>query len=82
SYVIRERFKIIRQVRVYTAQGRLTMGILMALPPGLVAVMAFMDPIFIRPLWEDPIGHMLIAAGVIMQFIGFLLIRKIIRIQV
>ncbi len=82
SYVIRERFKIMRQVRVYTAQGRLTMGILMALPPGVVGVMAMMDLQFIRPLWEDPIGHFLIGAGIVMQTIGFFLIRRIIRIQV
>ena len=82
SYLIRERFKILRQVRVYTAQGRLTMGILMALPPSVVAAMAWMDYKFIEPLWKDPIGHMLIAAGVVMQTLGFLLIRRIIRIQV
>ncbi len=82
SYVIRERFKILRQVRVYTAQGRLTMGILMSLPPGVVLMFAVMDLNFIRPLWTDPIGHGLIAAGVVMQTIGFFLIRRIIHIQV
>ncbi len=82
SYLIRERFKILRQVRVYTAQGRLTMGILMALPPAVVGAMAWMDYKFIEPLWTDPIGHMLIAAGVVMQTMGFLLIRRIIRIRV
>src|SRR6266478_7371498 len=39
SYVIRERFKILRQVRVYTAQGRLTMMLLMGLPPVIVVTM-------------------------------------------
>ena len=82
SYVIRERFKILRQVRVYTAQGRLTMVILMSLPPGVVLMFAFMDLNFIRPLWTDPIGHALIAAGIVMQTIGFFLIRRIIHIQV
>ncbi|MGH9557343.1 MAG: type II secretion system F family protein, partial [Terriglobales bacterium] len=82
SYVIRERFKILRQVRVYTAQGRLTMLILMSLPPGVVLMFAFMDLNFIRPLWTDPIGHALIAAGIVMQTIGFFLIRRIIQIQV
>lgn len=82
SYVIRERFRIVRQVRVYTAQGRLTMMILMALPPGLVVIMAATNPDFIRPLFHDPMGHFLIGAGVILQFIGFLLIRRIIEIKV
>jgi tight adherence protein B len=82
SYVIRERFKILRQVRVYTAQGRLTMLLLMALPPIIVAAMTVMNPDFIRPLFYDPIGHGLIVAGITLQTIGYFLIRKIIRIQV
>jgi tight adherence protein B len=82
SYVIRERFKILRQVRVYTAQGRLTMLLLMALPPIIVVVMAVMNPGFMTPLFTDPLGHALIAAGIVLQTIGYLLIRKIIRIQV
>lgn len=82
SYVIRERFKILRQVRVYTAQGRLTMILLMALPPIIVLVMMLMNPGFMSPLFTDPLGHALIAAGIILQTIGYLLIRKIIRIQV
>jgi tight adherence protein B len=82
SYVIRERFKILRQVRVYTAQGRLTMAILMSLPPAVVLMFAFIDLNFIRVLWTDPIGHGLIAAGIIMQTIGFFLIRRIIHIRV
>ena len=57
SYVIRERFKIMRQVRVYTAQGRLTMMLLMGLPPIIVVTMLLMNPSFIRPLFADPIGH-------------------------
>jgi len=82
SYVIRERFKILRQLRVYTAQGRLTMGILMALPPGLLLMLLFLNRAFLQPLFHDPIGHMFIAIAVVMQTIGFLLIRKIIHIKV
>ncbi|HEY4765595.1 MAG TPA: type II secretion system F family protein [Candidatus Sulfotelmatobacter sp.] len=82
SYVIRERFKIQRQVRVYTAQGRLTMALLMAMPPIIVTIMLVLNPSFIRPLFADPIGHTLLVAGIILQTIGYFVIRKIIRIQV
>jgi tight adherence protein B len=82
SYVIRERFKIQRQVRVYTAQGRLTMGLLMAMPPIIVTVMVVLNPSFIRPLFQDPIGHTLVVAGLCLQTIGYFVIRKIIKIQV
>jgi len=82
SYVIRERFKIQRQVRVYTAQGRLTMALLMGMPPIIVAVMLVLNPSFIRPLFSDPIGHTLLVAGITLQTVGYFVIRKIIKIQV
>src|SRR5579859_5784865 len=82
SYVIRERFKIQRQVRVYTAQGRLTMALLMGMPPIIVIVMMLLNPSFIHPLFADPIGHILLVAGIALQTVGYFVIRKIIRIQV
>ncbi len=82
SYVIRERFKILRQVRVHTAQGRLTMVLLMALPPTIVVIMSILNPGFIRPLFTDPIGHALIVGGITLQTLGYFFIRRIIRIQV
>ena len=82
SHMIRERFKILRQVRVYTAQGRLTMGLLMMLPPIIIAIMLFMSPGFISPLFHDPMGHAMIAGGITLQTIGYFVIRKIIQIQV
>ncbi len=82
SYVIRERFKIQRQVRVYTAQGRLTMALLMGMPPIIVVTMLVLNPGFIHPLFSDPIGHTLLVAGITLQTVGYFVIRKIIRIQV
>ncbi len=82
SYVIRERFKILRQVRVHTAQGRLTMVLLMGLPPTIVVIMQLLNPGFIHPLFADPLGHALIVAGITLQTLGYFVIRKIIRIQV
>ena len=82
SYVIRERFKIMRQVRVHTAQGRMTMMLLMGLPPIIVITMQAMNPSFIRPLFDDPIGHLLIVVGITLQTIGYFVIRKIIQIEV
>jgi tight adherence protein B len=82
SYMIRERFKIQRQVRVFTAQGRLTMLLLMAMPPVVVVVMLVMSPSFIRPLFDDPLGHTAIVIAITLQTVGYFVIRKIIRIQV
>jgi tight adherence protein B len=82
SYVIRERFKIQRQVRVYTAQGRLTMAFLMGMPPVVVGLLMVMSPEFVKPLFNDPIGHTLLVAGLTLQTIGYFVIKKIIKIQV
>src|ERR1022692_2794573 len=82
SYVIRERFKILRQVRVHTAQGRLTMMLLMALPPTVVVIMLMLNRGFILPLFTDPLGHALIVGGITLQTLGYFVIRRIIRIQV
>jgi tight adherence protein B len=71
-----------RQVRVYTAQGRLTMMLLMGLPPIIVVVMLTTNPMFIRPLFADPIGHTLVVGGIVLQTIGYFVIRRIIQIQV
>ena len=82
SYVIRERFKIQRQVRVHTAQGRLTMALLMGMPPTVVAILLVFSPDFVFPLFHDPIGHALLVVSISLQTIGYFVIRKIIKIQV
>jgi tight adherence protein B len=82
SYVIRERFKIQRQVRVHTAQGRLTMALLMAMPPTVVAVLLTFSPDFVKPLFYDPYGHVLLVVAITLQTVGYFVIRKIIKIQV
>lgn len=82
SYVIRERFKIQRQVKVHTAQGRLTMALLMGMPPTVVAILQFFSPTFVYPLFHDPIGHVMLVASIGLQTLGYFVIRKIIKIQV
>ncbi|MEW6130950.1 MAG: type II secretion system F family protein [Acidobacteriota bacterium] len=82
SHVIRERFKILRQVRVVTAQGRMTLYLLMALTPGFTFLMYLRNPKYVGRLFTDPLGQKALAVGVILQIIGFLIIRKIIRIKV
>src|SRR5271170_253758 len=82
SHMIRERFKVQRQVRVHTAQGRLTMVLLMAMPPTVVTILAVFSPEFVRPLFYDPIGHTLLVVSIALQTVGYFVIRKIIKIQV
>jgi tight adherence protein B len=79
AYVIRERFKLMRQIRVYTAQGRLSLYLLVAIPPFMGIMIYFMNREYIMRLFTDPIGHSLLIAGVIMQVVGYFVIRKIIQ---
>jgi tight adherence protein B len=80
--VVRERFKILRQVRVYTAHGRFTGWVLMALPGALAVVLSFINPDHMNLLFRERIGQMLIGVACVMQFIGYLWIRTIIKIEV
>jgi tight adherence protein B len=82
SYTIRERFTLQRQIRVYTAQGRLTGYILAALPILLGLAITALNPMYMAILFEEPMGKVLIAAAAVLQFLGFLLIRRIIDIEI
>lgn len=79
---IRERFTIERQVRVYTAQGRLTGYLLAFLPVALAFVIYIFNAQYLSILFEEQIGRVLIAMAVVMQLIGFFLIRRIVDIKV
>jgi len=82
SYIIRERLKIKRQVRVYTAQGRFSGYILGALPIFMALAIYMVNPGYIGILWQERVGNYLIAAALILQVIGFFVIRKIIKIKI
>jgi tight adherence protein B len=80
--VIRDRFRIYREVRVRTAQGRLTAGILIALPIFMLIVLMVLNPTYMKVLFQDPKGSVILAVAAIMQVVGSLLIWKIIHIEV
>jgi tight adherence protein B len=79
---IRERIKIRRQVRVYTAQARLSGYILAALPICVAVFFYFIGPDYIGELWAAKVGRYFIAGAILAQIIGFLIIRKIINIKI
>lgn len=80
--VVRERFKILRQVRVYTAHGRFTGYVLLALPAGLLVVLHFINPDHVQTLFSESIGRTLLIGAVTMQAVGYFWIRQIVRIEV
>lgn len=82
SYVIRERFRIQGQLKIHTAQARLTGMVLAFLPVGVAFLLFLMSPGYMKPLWEEPTGKSLIVVAVFLQIVGMLVIRKIIRIKI
>jgi tight adherence protein B len=79
--VVRDRFKVKRQVRVVTAHARLSGTILMVLPLLCTFAMLLVAPTHMRVLWTDPSGIRMLTVAVVLQIIGVLIIRRIIRIE-
>jgi tight adherence protein B len=82
AHVVRERFKIRRQVRVHTAHGRFTGYVLLSLPAALAVALTFISPGHMNILFKDPMGQMMVMGAIVMQTIGFIWIRQVIKIEV
>jgi tight adherence protein B len=82
GHVIRERYRILGQVKALTAEGRLSGVVLIALPFVLFLVMLHIKPDYIQVLWTEPLGIKMSVFGLIMQILGALTIKKIINIRV
>ena len=80
--VIRVRFTIRRQLRVYTAQGRFSGYVLAVLPIAVGAAIYNLNPSYTMLLFTDPVGKLMLLTAVVFQIIGFLWIRKIIDIEI
>ncbi len=82
SRLIRERLKLMAKVRVLSSEGRLSAWILGVMPFALAGVMTLVNPEFMTPLWNDPIGISIIKYMLILMAFGVLILRKIIKIRV
>ena len=80
--VIRVRFTIRRQLRVYTAQGRFSGYVLAALPIAVGLAIYSLNPPYMRLLFTDPLGKLLVLVALVFQIIGYLWIRKIVNIEI
>lgn len=82
AMIMRERMRLKGQLRIYTAQGRLSGWILCLMPFAMAVLMTFLNPEYERKLWTDPLGIHFVYAGLIMMAIGIFVIRKIVDIRV
>lgn len=82
GHVIRERFKILGQVKALTAEGRLSGIVLIAMPIGLFLMMLHMKPDYVELLWKDPLGVKMSLGAITLMIIGSYAIKKIVDIKV
>ncbi len=82
GYVVRERFRILGQVKALTGEGRLSGVVLIALPFALFAFMLNVKPDYVEALWTTDLGKKMSVFAIIAQIIGALVIRKIVNIKV
>jgi tight adherence protein B len=79
--VIRERFKVKRQVRVVTAHARITGWVLALLPPSLAAVLTVLSPGHMSLLWTHETGIRMVVVALVLQVVGTLIIRKLVDVE-
>ncbi len=82
AYIIRERFRLKRQISVHTAQGRMTGMVLALLPIVLGFAIVLVNPTYMQRLWQTDVGVKMLYSAGIMTVIGGLLIRKIINVRI
>ena len=80
--VIRQRFTIRRQLKVHTAQGRMSGYILAALPIVVGSIIMMINPEYVGLLFNNEMGRMMVMVGATMQVLGFLWIRQIVNIEI
>jgi tight adherence protein B len=81
SSVMRDRFKVKRQIRVVSAHGRMTAWVLTMMPPVLAAILYAMSPQFMRVLVDDPMGVRLVLFAVTMQVVGTIIISRLVKVD-
>jgi tight adherence protein B len=82
AHTIRERFRILGDLKTLTTSSRMSAWLLCGLPIFITVVITGMNPDYMSILWSDPRGHKLIAAALFMQITGMLVVRKILRIKI
>ncbi|HEY5404063.1 MAG TPA: type II secretion system F family protein [Pyrinomonadaceae bacterium] len=82
AYTIRERFRIMGDLKTLTTSSRMSAWLLCGLPIAVSLVITIMNPEYMSVLWKDPRGHLLIAIALFMQLTGMLIVRKILNIKI
>ena len=82
SKTVRQRADLAREVKALTAEGRMSAYTLMALPVGLFGFLMITQPSYLTPLWTEPLGWAMSAAALTMLTIGWLLMNRMIKVEI
>lgn len=82
AYVIRERFKLRGRIKAISAHGKMTGIALTCIPIGVGVIMFFVNPDYVKFFFEDELGNTMLGAAIGFQIVGYLIIKKIVSIEV
>jgi tight adherence protein B len=82
AYVIRERFKLRGRIRAVSAHGRMTATSLSCIPIAVSILMFYTNPEYVKFFFEDQVGNIMMGAAIGLQLIGYLIMKKIVNIEV
>jgi tight adherence protein B len=82
AYVIRERFKLRGRIRAVSAHGKMTATALSAIPAGVAVLMFYTNPDYVKFFFKDDTGNIMLGCAVGLQLIGYLIMKKIVNIEV
>ena len=82
AYVIRERFKLRGRIRAISAHGKMTGAALSCIPIGVAVLMFYANPDYVRFFFLDDVGNLMLGGAVVLQLIGYAIIRQIVKIEV
>jgi tight adherence protein B len=82
AYVIRERFKLRGKIRAISAHGRMTGAALSCIPIGVAVIMFYVNPDYVRFFFLDDVGNIMLACAIVLQIIGYAIMRQITKIEV
>jgi tight adherence protein B len=82
AYVIRERFKLRGRIRAVSAHGRMTAGALSGIPVAVAVLMFYTNPGYVTFFFTDDVGVWMMTSAIVLQLIGYLIMKKIVNIEV
>ena len=82
AYVIRERFKLRGRIRAVSAHGKMTATSLSCIPIAVAVLMFYTNPDYVKFFFTDDTGQLMLGAAVVLQLVGYAIMKKIVNIEV